>query len=317
MFVYLSFCFNSSQPDIPAHKYLASNRSYPVLVRHANIKGFKDDAIRDGRGLTLRLLAGDADAATDALDLHDAVLDVLTSTGPRFFLNNAMAFSQWVRSDLDGRGAMLIAYPKIVPIFEEIIKNPDSYTKLHYYSEPSYIFVAEDGSKFYMRYRIINADKSADTGSVPTEEVLMPQDYSPRPESDTRAETYLQDDFRSRVTSQSGVSYLLQLQLCEVSKNLAANEEKMDCTIPWDEYHFPMRDVALIHLDEVVPDEAVEPLNFSPFHAPAELGLVLASTAKDMASINHMRSVVYEFSAKNRNGQPLPDHLAALIPQRK
>ena len=302
-----------SNPDIPAHKYFSPNRSYPVLARHANIKGFKDDGIRDGRGITLRLLDGNADAATNTLNLNNGVLDVLASTGPCFILNNAVDFAQWVSSDLDGRGAMLKTHPKITPIFEEIIKNPDSYTKLHYYSEPSYQFVAEDGSFYFMRYRVLNADKSADTGYVPPQEVMLPQDFSPRPPSDKRPETYLQDDFRSRVNSPGGVNYLLQVQLRPVTTDLALNQEAMDCTIAWDESDWPMRDVAIIHLDEVVPDEVVEPLSFSPYNAPAELGLILATTATDTASINQLRSVVYEFSAKMRNGEPLPDSLKALM----
>lgn len=304
-----------SNPDVPKHKFFSPNHSYPVLARHANIKGKPDDAIRDGRGLTLRLLNGEADAATDSLDLNDGILDVLTSTGPSFFINNAVDFGRWVRSDMAGKTEMMKDLPKMKPIVEEILRNPDSFTKLHYYSEPSYYFVAENGKRFYMRYRIINADRSADTGFIPSEEFKFPQDYIDRPASDKRSKTYLQDDFRDRVNSPSGVVYLMQVQLRRASStNTKRNNKKMDCTIPWDESKHPLRDVALIHLDEIVPTEKVEPLSFSPFNAPPELGLVLAEKATDTASINHLRSVVYEFSAKTRNNEPLPDYLQDLIP---
>ena len=302
-----------SRPDIPRHRYFKSGTSYPVLVRHANIKGLPDDAIRDGRGLTLRVLKGDADAATADLDLHDHLVDVLSSTGPCFFLNNAAVFAQWVAGSMEQRAEMVKAFPKITPIFHQIVKNPDSYTQLHYYSETTYHFLARNGSAWYLRYRIVNADQSADTGHVPLEDLLLPQDYIPRPDCDTRSETYLQDDFKERVTAASGVYYLLQMQLRPVSVDPAANEEAKDCTIAWDEEKYRMRDVAIIHLNEIVANETVEPLEFSPYHAPPELGLILGQTATDTASINHLRSVVYTFSAKMRKGEPLPPGLAGLV----
>lgn len=302
-----------SNPDIPNHRYFKAGASYPAVVRHASIKGMPDDAVRDGRGLTLRLLNGDACAATSDLNLNDGFLDVLSSTGPCFFLNNAADFARWVASDMDGRKAMLDEFPKITPIFCEIVKNPDSFTQLHYYSEVTYQFIAEDGVHYLMRYRILNADKSADTGFVPPEDNLLPQDYIPRPEGDTRSETYLRDDFAARVQAGNGVYYLLQMQLRPLSADHAENEAAKDCTTPWDEATYPMRDVALIHLNEVVPEDMIEPVGFSPYNAPPELGLILGHTATEMASINHLRSVVYTWSYHMRRGLPLPEFIQQLI----
>ena len=39
--------------EIPEHKIFMAGKEYPVLLRHANIKGFRDDAILDGRGATV------------------------------------------------------------------------------------------------------------------------------------------------------------------------------------------------------------------------------------------------------------------------
>ncbi|MBH8560701.1 hypothetical protein I8748_00500 [Nostoc sp. CENA67] len=290
------------QPDIPPHRLLEAGKKFPVLLRHANIKGFRDDAILDGRGATLRILNGPADAPITALDLHTPILDVLMSTGRCFILPDAASFSRWVASSLQDRGKLLVEFPKITPIFAEIIRNPDSYTKLHYYSETTYLFVGLDGQQYYLRYRLINSDRSADTGFINSADLRLPLDYLPRLENDTRPETYLQNDYQQRVKN-GGVKYILQFQLRAVSDNQAANEEAKDCTIPWDETQYPCKDVAVISLTEIVPSELAEPLEFNPYHAPADLSLILAHSINETASLNHLRSVVYQISANMRKFQ--------------
>ncbi|MGB7412762.1 MAG: lipoxygenase family protein, partial [Thermosynechococcaceae cyanobacterium] len=189
------------------------------------------------------------------------------------------------------------------PIFHEIIRNPDSYTQLHYYSETTYTFTSLDQQSFFLRYRLVNRDNpTADTGWLEPQDVKLPLDYLPRVASDTRPETYLQDQFRQQVR-QEGVRYLLQLQLQPVSDDPQANERAKDCTIPWEEADCPFHDVAVLDLDRILPDEVAEPLEFNPYHAPPELGLILAHSARETASVNHLRSVVYQISANMRKYQ--------------
>jgi linolenate 9R-lipoxygenase len=290
------------QPDIPPHRLFASEQRYPVLLRHANIKGFQDDAIQDGRGATLRILNGKANASIDELDLNAPVLDVLMSTGRCFILPDAASFASWVAGSMADRANMLQKFPKITPIFEEIIRNPESYTKLHYYSETTYLFVGIDSKEYYLRYRLINADYSPDTGFINPADVRMPLDYLPRLENDTRPKDYLQLDFRKKVKNKE-VKYLLQFQLREALEDQAANEDAKDCTIPWDETQYPCKDVAVISLTSIVPDELAEPLEFNPYHAPADLSLILAHSINETASVNHLRSIVYQISANMRKYQ--------------
>jgi len=287
-------------PSIPSHAVFSPGKRYPVLVRHANIKGFSDDAILDGRGATVRILNGDPDAETVDLKLDAYIVDILMSTGRSFILSEALSFASWVAGDLAKREEMLTQYLKIVPIFAEIIRNPDSYTKLHYYSETTYQFVAVDGSEYFLRYRLINADdRQADSGWLDPKDVRMPLDFLPRMAQDTRAENYLQEDF-CRCVRGEGVNYLLQLQLQPVTTDIGQNESAKDCTIPWDETQYPLIDVAHLSLTSILPDEWAEPLEFNPYHAPSNLGLILARTASETASVNHLRSIVYQISADMR-----------------
>jgi linolenate 9R-lipoxygenase len=292
---------------IPSHRVFSSGNKFPVLLRHANIKGFPDDAIIDGRGATIRILNGAADAAIDSLDLADFLVDILMSTGRCFTFSNAATFSRWLElvGSPEDRAKMLLELPKFLPIFHEIVRNPDSYTKLHYYSETTYLFKSSEcePKDYYMRYRLINADRSADTGFIPIEDIHLPLDFLPRIADDFRPANYLRQDFRQRVM-QGGVNYVLQIQLQPVSDDHAKNELAKDCTEAWDETEFPFQDVAQLTLNSVMPDEVAEQLELNAYHAPADLALILAHSIHETASINHVRSIVYEISANMRKYQP-------------
>ena len=301
---------------IPKHSLFSSDLKLPVLVRHANIKGFPDDAIIDGRGATVRILKEPPNKSLDSVTaFEDYVVDILMSTGRCFILNNAASFSRWVAADLEGRAKLLQEFPKISPIFHEIIRNPDSYTQLHYYSETTYLFQSDDSDQsdkddsdqsdekeYFLRYRLINANRSRDSGFVPQSDIRLPLDFLPRLVNDFRPPNYLQQDFRERV-EQEGVKYILQFQLRRVTESEIENEDAKDCTIAWDEKKYPFHDVAQLSLNSIVPDAIAEQLEFNAYHAPPDLRLILAHSITEAASINHLRSVVYKISANMRKYQ--------------
>jgi linolenate 9R-lipoxygenase len=288
--------------NIPEHSIFSPGNRYPVVVRHANIKGFPDDAILDGRGATVRILKGAADGDMSTIDLHDFLVDILMSTGECFTFNTAAQFSPWVMGSMEERAQLLPTIPNFLPLFHQIIRNPDSYTQLHYYSELTYLFKSAGLSPqdYYMRYRLTNLDRSADTGFIPIEEIRLPTDFLPRRADDFRPANYLQADFRQRVTTEGGVNYILQIQLQPITDDRAANELAKDCTVKWDENKYPFHDVGIVRLKNIVPDEIAEQLEFNPYHASADLALILAHSIDETASINHLRSVVYEISANMR-----------------
>jgi linolenate 9R-lipoxygenase len=294
---------------IPEHNIFLPGKEYAVLLRHANIKGFRDDAILDGRGATVRILDDNIHTPLSKMNLHESIVDILMSTGRNFILGDAVSFGQWVASSMPDRAKMLQTFPQIVPIFSEIIRDPESYTQLHYYSETTYNFTGLNNESFFLRYRLVNQQNpTVDTGSINPKYVKMPLDFLPRVASDTRPENYLQADFRQKVRH-GGVSYLLQMQLQPITESIETNERAKDCTIPWEETAYPFHDVAVLALDSILPDELAEPLEFNPYHAPPELGLILAKTAREKASVNHLRSIVYQISANMRKYQTTSSEL--------
>ena len=97
-----------------------------------------------------------------------------------------------------------------------------------------------------------------------------------------------------------GLTISYQLQLQPVTDDPVQQEAAKDCTTPWDESQYPFHDVANLRLTRILPGEWAEPLEFNPYHAPPELALILARTATETASVNHLRSVVYQISADMR-----------------
>ena len=295
-------CQNLTTPE---HRLFSPKLKLPVLLRHANIKGFPDDAIIDGRGATLRILQDPQGQSLHSMaTLNNFAVDILMSTGRCFFMNNAASFSRWVASDMPGRAQLMKEFPDIVPIFHEIIRNPDSYTHLWYYSQTTYLFRSSCDSQkeYYLRYRLKHSDQSANSGSISINDVRLPLDFLPRLVNDFRPPNYLQQDFRDRV-EKGGVQYRLQIQLRDISDSEAENEIAKDCTLAWDEETYPFHDVAHISLNSIVPDFLAEQLEFNTYHAPDDLKLILAHSITETASINHLRSVVYQISANMRKYQ--------------
>jgi linolenate 9R-lipoxygenase len=296
--------------QIPPHQLFASGRKFPVLLRHGNIKGFPDDAILDGRGAAIRILEGEPEAPLSALNLYKPIVDILLNTGQTFFAKNAAIFSRWFAGSVEQKKQLIKELPIIQSSFNETIRNPTSYTKLHYYSQTTYQFISTESParRYFLRYRLINADRSGDSGFIPASEVRLPLDYLPRRLNDSRPANYLQKDFIDRVTD-PGVQYILQIQLQEVYDPVVdqeanqRNEQAKDCTLAWDESLYPFQDVGILSLQNILADGLAEQLEFNPYHAPEDLALILAHSIQETASINHLRSIVYQISANMRKYQ--------------
>lgn len=293
-------------PDLPPHPFLRPGAEYAVALRHASFKGFADDAVRDGRSAALRLLGG------DGRDLEDGVLDLILSNGDTFVLRDARIFHRWFFASLEQRAEILTWYDAFLPSFAEFVRSPDSFLDLDYYSQITYHYDAADGRRFLARWRLTAPEDRPDGGKVDPSELRLPLDYVPRKDGDTRSTTYLRDDFRRRVR-EGGVAYRLQLQLRELPDDPAARRAAADTTAAWPADQFPHRDVAVLHLDEVLPEEVAARLGFNVGRMPRGLELLRADDAGDPAAIGHLRVIAYQASAAVRQGRPLPPRLAALL----
>jgi acyl carrier protein len=286
---------------LPAHAFFTAGRRIPAIVRHAN-GAQDDDAAPDNRGASLRLL----DEARPH-DLAATQLDLLLTTGACFLQRSAREFAAWIAATPGEREAWVRRSPHIGAAAWDMIRRADSFTGLTYHSKVAQHFLATDGSWWFARHRLVPDDGPVELGRLEPDERALPPDLLPRDPGDTRPRDVLHAELRARVAA-GAVRYRLQLQLRPDRPD--DREHDLDCTRPW---HEPWHELGVLVLDRLLPDGAADSLAFNAAHAPPELGLVLARTADESASVNHLRSLVYDVAAAARTGAALPAGLSALL----
>ncbi|XP_019164082.1 PREDICTED: uncharacterized protein LOC109160260 isoform X2 [Ipomoea nil] len=295
----------------PEHKIFQGGKTYPVIVRHSNSLSADDDARLDARGAALRILS-------DELDNKTPLLDLTLKTGKAFYARTISDFATWLVCGLAAREAQVERMPHVRDAVWTSLRNANSYTELHYYSNICRLFRFADGKEMYVKFKLRPADEriTEDSGKVQPIGILPPETGAiPRSEHDTRPLQFLVDDFQKRVISPGGVRYIFQLQFQSVPDDEATRDIALDCTRPWDETEFPYIDVGEITLCENLTREQTEELEFNPFLICHEIDVIRATSASQSASIDHGRSLVYEICQHLRNEEPLPEAWRNLIEQ--
>lgn len=293
----------------PDHKIFHPGKSYPVVVRHSNSLSADDDARIDARGAAVRILSDDSDN-------NVALLDLTLKTGKVFYARTIADFATWLVCGLPAREAHVKKVPHIRDAVWTSLRNANSYTELHYYSNICRIFRSTDGQEMYVKFKLRPYDESIseDSGKVEPTGILPPETGAiPRDQNDTRPMLFLADDFQRRVNC-DGVQYIFQIQLRPAAEETPV-DEMLDCTIPWDEAKFPFISIGEIFIDQNLTDEEVEELVFNPFLKSHEVDIIRASSATQSASIDHGRSLVYQICQHLRNKEPLPEAWRLLLEQ--
>ena len=291
--------------ELPEHAFFQPGRRFEVLARYSNSME-SDDIAPAIRGITLRLLDP---AVSDGAGL----LDLSLNTGDHFFARTAEIFRRFSSGDAE-REALVREIPGFRETAWGLYRHATSFAEYHYYSQVPGGFVTADGQQWLVRYRLLPAGGVADAGQVVPGELWLPPEPPgelTRDTADRRSRTFLHDELRSRVLT-SPVEGLLQLQLHPVSDDAVVNEAALDCSQPWSEDLYPWRDIATLNLDSLVTNAAVEGLRFNHSAAPAELGTVLATSPHENASLNHLRTLIYQLTSAARRGDELPAALAEL-----
>ncbi|GJN27290.1 hypothetical protein PR202_gb15302 [Eleusine coracana subsp. coracana] len=296
-------------PSVPKHKIFGAGKSFPVIVRHSNSLSADDDARLDARGAALRILSDDGEVP---------LLDLTLKSGNAFYARTIADFATWLVCGLQAREEHVKHAPHIRDAVWGSLRNTNSYTELHYYSNICRLLRFEDGREMYAKFKLrpVDQDISEDSGQVVPQGILPPETGAiPRDEDDTRPLLFLADDFRRRVESPEGVRYVLQLQLRDVPTDSATRDIALDCTRPWDEAEFPYIEVGEISINHNLPTAETEKLEFNPFLRCQEVDVISATSCKQSASIDHGRSLVYEICQRLRNGEPLPASWRAFLEQ--
>lgn len=297
----------------PDHTIFVSSKQYPVIVRHSNSLSADDDARLDARGAALRILSDHANS-----DDEKPLLDLTLKTGEAFYARTISDFATWLVCGLAAREEHVKRVPHVRDAVWTSLRDSNSYTEMHYYSNICRLFRFTDGQEMYVKFKLRPGDENIgkDSGKVEPIGILPPETGAiPRKDNDTRPLLFLVDDFKKRVSSQGGVRYIFQLQFRSVPKDEATQDIALDCTRPWDEAEFPYVDVGEIVVDQNLTKKQSEQLEFNPFLRCHEIDVVKATSASQSASIDHGRSLIYEICQHLRNGEPLPEAWKNFIEQ--
>ncbi|XP_075500760.1 uncharacterized protein LOC142539288 [Primulina tabacum] len=295
---------------LPEHKIFRAGKTYPIIVRHSNSLSADDDARIDARGAAVRIFS-DTDDQTSLLDLT-------LKTGKAFYARTISDFVTWLVCGLPAREEQVKRAPHIRDAVWMSLRNAETFTQLHYYSNICRLFRFTDGKEMYVKFKLSPFDKSIseDSGKVDPIGILPPETGAiPRDSNDNRPKLFLAEDFQRRVNSSGGVHYIFQLQFRPIPQDEVKQDIALDCTKPWDESEFPIVDVGEVIITENLTKEQSEQLEFNPFLRCHEVDVIRATSASQSASIDHGRSLVYEICQHLRNNQPLPEAWRAFIEQ--
>ncbi|XWS71121.1 hypothetical protein CRYUN_Cryun03dG0111300 [Craigia yunnanensis] len=286
----------------PNHKIFHPGKSYRVVVRHSNSLSADDDARIDARGAAVRILS-------DEVGDNTPLLDLTLKTGKAFYARTIADFATWLVCGLAAREEQVKRVPHVRDAVWMSLRQANSYTELHYYSNFVRLLRFAGGEEMYVKFKLRPYDESIDedsgkvepTGNLPPETGAIPRD-----EKDTRPLLFLSEDFQRRVKT-GGVRYIFQLQIRPVPQDEAIRDIALDCTKPWDETEFPYINVGEINIEQNLTMDEAEALEFNPFVRCHEVDVIRASTSSQSASIDHGRSLIYEICQCLRNKEPLPE----------
>ncbi|KAL0435461.1 UNVERIFIED_CONTAM: Long-chain-fatty-acid--AMP ligase FadD26 [Sesamum radiatum] len=295
----------------PDHKIFQPGKTYPVIVRHSNSLSADDDARIDARGAAVRIFSENSDCQAPLLDLT-------LKTGKAFYARTISDFATWLVCGLPAREEQVKRAPHIRDAVWMSLRNAETFTELHYYSNICRLFRFKDGQEMFVKFKLRPFDEriDEDSGKVEPIGILPPETGAiPRDSNDKRPLLFLADDFQRRVSSPNGVRYIFQLQFQPVPQDAATQDVILDCTKPWDESKFPYVDVGEVIINQNLTKEQSEELEFNPFLRCHEIDVIRATSASQSASIDHGRSLVYEICQHLRNNEPLPEAWRTFIEQ--
>ncbi|KAI4340550.1 hypothetical protein MLD38_025375 [Melastoma candidum] len=296
---------------LPEHNIFSPGKKYPVVIRHSNSLSADDDARLDARGASIRMLS---DKAVDS----SPMLDLTLKTGNAFYARTISDFATWLVCGLAAREEHVKRVPHVRDAVWTSLRNADSYTELHYYSNICRLFRFKDGREMYAKFKLRPFDEKIgeDSGKVEPSAILPPETGAiPRDPNDNRPLLFLAEDFQRRVAAAGGVRYVFQVQVRAIPDDEVARDFALDCTKPWNEAEFPFIDVGEILIDETLSKEDSEKLEFNPYLHLHEVDVVRAKSSTESASIDHGRSLIYEICQCLRNGSPLPEAWRSFLNQ--
>lgn len=294
-----------SNPQFPACEFFTPGRKFPICLRHATIESI-DDVKIDFCGGSLRFASSDDD---------ESQCDIVMGTGPTTPLWSAGAIFDAIRAKItnDLKTYLLLGPDHLAANIGGLRHKPKSFYDQRYYTEVIFDFRAHDGVKRYVRFRMIPADGSPETGLLPEEVQWEIWNRNQREPNETLPPDYLKREYKERI-SRGPLEYKLQLQLHHPKDDdpptiLHVGRE-------WDERSHPWMDLADIKMTSLLSPTATERLKFKFTNLPPSIGILPAQSVDDPNVVIHIRKEVYMWSQSlrsKRSTKVVPDHMAAYL----
>ncbi|MDA0564255.1 FAD-dependent oxidoreductase [Streptomonospora sp. S1-112] len=302
----------TADPGGPApHPFLAPGTRVPVLARYSS--GERADEVPPGtRGASL--LFGDP-AHPD--DPGRAAFALTLNTGRTLFARSAAHFHRFTFGTDADREEMARADPGLRAAVWEQVRDPAPYPRYHYHSQVPRAYVDGTGRPWLARYRVLPFAGAPDPGRhdpAGRRFPVTPPQSPPRAPGDDRPPTLLSDALRAQIDG-GGFTVLLQVQLYPLGADPEADRAALDPARLWPEDLHPYRTVAELRFDALLDTALADSLLFDPARAPEGLGIALARSPHEPASVNHVRALVYRAAHAARTGPaPTPAPILAAPP---
>ncbi|MEW2077451.1 FAD-dependent oxidoreductase [Streptomyces sp. NPDC013433] len=298
-------------PGVPRHPFFAPGLRYPVLARFSNGES-PDDLIPGTRGLSLLLLhpAAPADPARSPFNLT-------LNTGRRLFAPDAATFARYLLGTDTDRATVAREVPGAREALWEQIRRPVPFAGHHYHSQAPRLYTDATGTPWLVRYRVVPDGESGGDPGAPADpsgpgrhdpgDRLFPPvapEFLPREPGDRRSPRLFRDHLLARVREAGGVRLLFQVRLHPLGTDPRANRAALDPSADWPEAAFPHHTIARLTLDGVPGGDLAEQAVFDPACAPPGLGIALARSPYETASVNHARALVYRAVHAARTPRP-------------
>ena len=195
------------QPEFPEHEFFQPGRVFPCRLRHANAS-FYDDAAIQVRGCSLKFADSDGDSPLDII-MNSGAIQAFWS------LDSFMAFVAArlkCREDYwdPQREFMRVLPTAYLGTIESVRCAPTSWAEVVYHSCLAYPFIARDGKRRYLKYRLLLDGLEQESGLIDSSMQIQPW-VQRRPAKDSHPVSYLVDEYRDRVVK-APIVYRLEIQ---------------------------------------------------------------------------------------------------------
>lgn len=272
-------------PKIPETDFFKPGREFTCRVRHGSAN-YMDDCMRVVRSGSIKF--------NDSR--WDSPFDMQMNTGQRNFFWTARLFLYCgITRRPTASGFAYLTYFKNVPggclaAQDGFRRGAESFTKMHYQSQTVYGFHAKDGVERLVKFKLIPADGSPDSGFAEQSVLDSPEhlsDFRVLP-NETKGRNYLKEEYHERVKTQGPVKYLFQLALHDVKPD--DSPELLNSNTPWDVETHPWLDLAEVTVEEALDYRESVMTGFCIANHPPCISILPAKSIDCYNSINYMRA---------------------------